>query len=219
MKGKGQNMPRLETILLFMATALVLNLTPGPSILFILSRCLAEGRPAAIVSVFGLAAASVIHALAAAFGLSALFAHSPSAFNFIKYCGAAYLIYLGVSGFMRGGIAGALMRVHERGRRSLMKSFYQGFLTDLLNPKLLLFFFSFLPQFVEPARGAPWKQMLILGLLFQVTSIPTNLAAAFAGGTLARWIARRPVWARLQSWCSSAILVGLGIRLAFSDRR
>src|SRR5215467_5933439 len=103
--------------------------------------------------------------------------------------------------------------------RDVVEHFYQGFLTDLLNPKLLLFFFSFLPQFVEPTRAPPWEQMLILGLLFQVTNIPTNLAAAFAGGTLARWIARRPMWARFQSWCSSAILAGPGIRLAFSDRR
>ena len=92
-------------------------------------------------------------------------------------------------------------------------------MTDLLNPKLLLFFFSFLPQFVDPARGEPSMQMLILGLLFQVTGLPTNLAVALAGGSLAGLIARHPLWARAQRWCSGAVLIGLGVRLALSDQR
>jgi threonine/homoserine/homoserine lactone efflux protein len=96
--------------------------------------------------------------------------------------------------------------------------YWQGMLTDLLNPKLLLFFFSFLPQFIDPTRGEPWMQMLFLGLLFQVTGIPTNLAVAFAGGSLVRRLARRPTWARIQNWCASILLIGLGIRLALSDR-
>jgi threonine/homoserine/homoserine lactone efflux protein len=210
--------PNIHTIMLFMATALALNLTPGPSILFILSRCLGEGRTAAIVSVFGLATASIIHAFAAAFGLCALFAYSPLAFDIIKYCGAAYLVYLGISGFLKGGLAGAIA-IASRRCPSLVRSYYQGLFTDLLNPKILLFFFSFLPQFVDVNRGEPWEQMLALGLLFQVTNIPTNLAVAFAGGTLAGWIARRPTWARIQNWCASTLLIGLGIRLAFTERR
>ena len=212
-------MPSLQTVVLFMASALALNLTPGPAILFILSRCLGQERTAAIVSVFGLATASVIHAVAAAFGLSAVFAYSPIAFEVLKYCGAAYLVYLGVSGFISGGLAGAVMNVGREARHSLLRSYRQGFLTDLLNPKLLLFFFSFLPQFVDPDRGEPWMQMLVLGLLFQVTGIPTNLAVAFAGSSIARWIARRPIWARIQNWCASAVLIGLSVRLAFSERR
>jgi threonine/homoserine/homoserine lactone efflux protein len=211
-------MPSVETIALFMGTALALNLTLGPAILFILSRCLGEGRAAAIVSVFGLATASIIHALTAAFGLSAMLSYSPAAFSIIKYCGAAYLVYLGISGLMKGGIAGAIAGIGERYRTSLVKIYWQGFLTDLLNPKLLLFFFSFLPQFVDPMRGAPWEQMLVLGLLFQVTGVPTNLAVAFAGGSIARWSARRLTWARIQNWCASVLLIGLGFRLAFERR-
>ncbi len=206
-------------MVLFMATALALNLTPGPAILFILSRCLGAGRTAAVVSVLGLAGASVVHAVAAALGLAALFAYSPLAFDIIKYCGAAYLIYLGVSGFLKGGLGGLIAGVESGARPSLLTIYWQGFLTDLLNPKLLLFFFSFLPQFVDPERGSPSVQMLVLGLLFQVTGVPTNMAVALAGGIVARVIARRPIWARIQNWCASAILVGLGVRLALSDRR
>jgi threonine/homoserine/homoserine lactone efflux protein len=211
--------PSLQTIALFMGSALALNLTPGPAILFILSRCLGQGRAAAVISVLGLATASVIQAAAAAFGLSALLVYSPLAFGIVKYCGAAYLVYLGIAGCVSGGLAGAARRVETGRRLSLWTFYWQGLLTDLLNPKLLLFFFSFLPQFVEPARGAPSTQMLILGLLFQVTAVPTNLAIALAGGSLARLIARHPFWARAQRWCSGMVLIGLGVRLALSERR
>jgi threonine/homoserine/homoserine lactone efflux protein len=212
-------MPGPQTIALFMVSALALNLTPGPAILFILSRSFGQGRAAAVASVFGLATASVIQAVAAASGLSALFVYSPLAFAIVKYCGAAYLVYLGISGFLAGGLAGIASRVETGRRRSLARAYCQGLLTDLLNPKLLLFFFSFLPQFVDPARGEPSQQMLVLGLLFQVTGVPTNLAVALAGGSLATLIARHPFWASVQRWCSSAVLIGLGVRLALSDRR
>ena len=187
--------------------------------MFILSRCFAEGRVAAVVSVFGLATASVIHAVAAAFGLSALFLYWPLAFAAVKYCGAAYLVYLGIAGFLSGGIAGIAGRSAPGHRSSLASAYWQGLLTDLLNPKLLLFFFSFLPQFVDPARGEPSIQMLILGLLFQATGLPTNLAVALAGGSLAGLIARHPLWACAQRRCSSALLIGLGVHLALSERR
>ena len=198
---------------------MALNLTPGPAILFILSRCLGQGRSAAVVSVFGLATASVMQAVAAAFGLSALFVYLPLAFAVVKYCGAAYLIYLGIAGLLSGGMTGIAGRVAPGAPPSLANAYWQGLLTDLLNPKLLLFFFSFLPQFVDPARGEPSLQVLVLGLLFQVTGVPTNLAVAFAGGSLAALIAHHTFWAAVQRWCSSAVLIGLGVRLALSDRR
>ena len=212
-------MPSPQTIAVFMISALALNLSPGPAILFVLSRSFGQGRAAAVVSVFGLATASVVQAVAAALGLSALFAYSPLAFAIVKYCGTAYLVYLGIAGFLSGGLAGIAGRAEAGSRPSLASAYWQGLLTDLLNPKLVLFFFSFLPQFVDPARGEPSHQMLVLGLLFQVTGVPTNLAVALGGATLAVLIARHPFWAAVQRWCSSAVLIGLGIRLALSDRR
>jgi threonine/homoserine/homoserine lactone efflux protein len=95
----------------------------------------------------------------------------------------------------------------------------QGIVTDLLNPKVALFFVAFLPQFVNPSLGSPAGQILFFGLLFNVTGVPVNLLVAFAGGSLASLLARRPLWARAQTWCSSAVLVGLGLRLALSERR
>jgi threonine/homoserine/homoserine lactone efflux protein len=179
---RGSRRAEPQTIALFMASALALNLTPGPAILFILSRSFGQGRAAAVVSVFGLGTASVIQAVTAAFGLSALFVYSPLAFAIVKYCGAAYLFYLGVIGFLSEGLAGIAGPAETDRRRLLANAYWQGLLTDLLNPKLLLLFFSFLPQFVDPARGEPSLQMLVLGLLFQVTGVPTNLAVALGGG-------------------------------------
>ena len=211
--------PRADTIILFMLSALALNLSPGPSILYILSRCMGQGRRAGIVSVLGLATAAVLQAFAAAFGLSALFVYSPLAFAIVKYCGAAYLIYLGLRGLFAGGVVGAAAAVASGPQRSLRAVYWQGVLTDLLNPKLLLFFFSFLPQFVDPGRGDPGRQVLFFGLLFQVTALPVNLLVALAGGSLANLLARSPFWARAQTWFSSAVLIGLGLRLALAERR
>src|SRR5215472_6418240 len=123
-------MPSWQTVAVFMISALALNLTPGPAILFILSRCLGQGRSAAVVSVFGLATASVVHAVAAAFGLSAVFVYSPLAFAVVKYCGAAYLIYLGIAGFRSGGVAGIAGRVAPGAPPSLATAYWQGLLTD-----------------------------------------------------------------------------------------
>jgi threonine/homoserine/homoserine lactone efflux protein len=212
-------MPSLQTIAVFMISALALNVTPGPAILFLLSRCMREGRSAAVVSAFGLATASVIQAIAAALGLSALFVYSPFAFAVIKYCGAAYLVYLGVRGLLSRGIAGLVVPTTSTYRSSLIAVYWQGLLTDLLNPKLIVFFFSFLPQFVDPTRGDPRTQMLMLGLLFQVTGLPTNVAVAFVGGSLAQLLSRNPFWSRVQQWCASSVLIGLGVRLALSERR
>ena len=211
--------PSLSTILLFMLTALALNFTPGPSILYILSRVLGQGRQAGIVSALGLATAAVVQALTGAAGLSSLLLYSPLAFAVVQYCGAAYLIYLGVRGLHSGGIAGTAAVVANRQRQSLQAIYWQGVLTDLLNPKLLIFFFSFLPQFVDPAAGAPGAQILFFGLLFQVTALPTNLLVAIIGGALAGLLARRPFWARVQMWLSSAVLIGLGLKLALYGRR
>src|SRR5260370_1161065 len=164
-------MPAHQMIALFMVSAVALNLSPGPSILYILSRCLGQGRKAGIVSVLGLATASVIHAVAAALGLSTLFVYSPLAFSLLKYLGALYLIYLGVRGFFSGGPLGAATAIATGPRPSLWAVFRQGIVTDLLNPKVALFFVAFLPQFVNPSLGSSAGPILVLGLLFNVTRL------------------------------------------------
>ena len=209
-------MPSTHSILLFMLAALALNLSPGPSILYILSRSLGQGREAGIVSVLGLATATLIHAMAAALGLSTLFVYSPVAFAVVKYLGAAYLIYLGIATLRSSS---GLQPARAAVPLALAAIYRQGVVTDLLNPKVALFFIAFLPQFVDPAAGSPALQILFFGLLFHVTGVPVNLMVALAGGRLAALLKRRPSWARMQSWISGTVLIGLGLRLALSEQR
>src|SRR5260221_3389893 len=211
-------MPSNHSIILFMVSALVLNLSPGPSILYILSRSIGQGREAGLVSVLGLGTATLIHAMAAAFGLSTLFVYSPVAFAVVKYLGAAYLIYLGVSVFLSRGTFHAAAAANAT-PPSLGAVYRQGVVTDLLNPKVALFFISFLPQFVDPSASSPALQILFFGLLFHVTGVPVNLVVALAGGRLAILLTRRPHWTRIQRWISGTVLVGLALRLGLSEQR
>ncbi|SRR5713226_4174245 len=211
-------MPSSHSIILFMVSALALNLSPGPSIFYILSRSIEQGREAGLISVLGLATATLIHAMAASLGLSTLFVYSPVAFAVVKYLGAAYLIYLGVSAFRARGRSQPVAAAGAA-RLSLGAVYRQGVVTDLLNPKVALFFISFLPQFVDPSAGSPALQILFFGLLFHVTGVPVNLVVALAGGRFATLLAQRPGWARIQGWISGTVLVGLGLRLALSEQR
>lgn len=209
-------MPSTHSIVLFMVSALALNLSPGPSILYILSRSIGQGREAGLVSVLGLATATLVHAVAMALGLSTLFLYSPLAFAVVKYLGAAYLVYLGIGALLSRG---ALQPATSAAPLSLGAVYRQGVVTDLLNPKVALFFIAFLPQFVDPAAGSPITQILFFGLLFHVTGVPVNFMVALAGGRFATLLARRPGWARVQNWLTGTVLIGLGLRLALSEQR
>jgi threonine/homoserine/homoserine lactone efflux protein len=147
-------------------------------------------------SVFGLATASVIHAVAAAFDLAALFMDWPLAFAVITYCGAGYLIYLGITGFRAGGIIGLAGPGHGIPAPFTRQGVSSGGPHRSLKPQAALFFFSFLLQFVDPAGGSPRLRMLFVGLLFQVTGVPTNLIVALAGGSVAGLLARNPFLGR-----------------------
>ena len=209
-------MPAIETIILFMAAALALNVTPGPSILYVMSRSVGQGRTAGLVSALGLGTGSLIHAGAAALGLSVILAYSPLAYTVVKYLGAGYLVYLGVRILLvRDRQLSTAVLAHV----SLTRVFWQGVVTELLNPKIVLFFMSFLPQFVDPARGSVAGQTLFLGLLFHVTGVPINMLVAVVGGAIASWLSQNPVFARVRNGLAGAVLIGLGVRLALSERR
>lgn len=208
-------MPATETIVLFMAAALALNVTPGPSIAYVMSRSFGQGRTAGLVSAVGLATGSLLHAIGAALGLSALVAYSPMAFAVIKYLGAAYLVYLGV-GLLRQ--RSVLLPDAVPPRLSLSRVYWQGVLTEILNPKIALFFLSFLPQFVDPARGSVAGQTLFFGLLFHVTGVPINMLVAVAGSAIAASFSRNPLLERMRNWLSGTVLIGLGVRLALSQK-
>ncbi len=182
-------MPALSTVALFLLAALVLLITPGPAVLYIVARSMAQGKRAGLASVLGVQLASLTHVTAATLGLSALLATSALAFSVVKYLGAAYLLSLGVRTLLAREDD---HRAADPASRRLSQLLAQGFLVNLLNPKTALFFFAFLPQFVDPARGAVAGQILLLGALFVVLAFCTDGSYALLASTAGQWLKRGP---------------------------
>jgi len=209
-------MPDLPVLGVFVATAVALLLTPGPAILYIVTRSVDQGRVAGLVSVMGICTGTLVHVAAAAIGLSALLVASALAFSTIKYVGAAYLVVLGVQTLLRqsagpGGISFE--------RRTLRRVYTQGVIVNLLNPHTALFFFAFLPQFVNRSRGDIPLQMTTLGLLFVALSAVTDSGWALAAGTAGNWIRKHSRFARSQRYATGGALIGLGAAAAFAGAR
>jgi threonine/homoserine/homoserine lactone efflux protein len=175
--------PSLATLLLFAGSTLVLLAVPGPSVLYVVARTVEQGRAAGLVSVLGLETGALIHVAAAAAGLSALVASSPTAFAALRYGGAAYLLWLGIR-TLRRSRAGAPAR--SLGRASYGRLFRDGVLVDVLNPKTALFFLAFLPGFVHDGHGPVALQVVVLGLVFVALAALTDGAYAVA----AAWVSR-----------------------------
>ena len=203
-------MPALHTLLVFGAASLVFLIVPGPSVIYIVSRSLAEGRTAGVVSALGIQAGGLLHVLAATVGLSALLASSAEGFTVVKYAGAAYLVYIGIRRILDPDTDAE----QAGGRPERSRLFWQGVVVNALNPKTALFFLAFLPQFVDPDRGAVAPQVLVLGCCFIVLAMLSDSTYALVAGTLRGRLgrSRRVRLARL-SGCS---YVGLGVLAAFS---
>lgn len=206
-------MPALSTILLFLLASLGLLLIPGPSVLYITARSAAQGRRAGLASVGGVELASLTHAVAAAVGLSALLLASALAFSVVKYLGAAYLIYLGVRTLLARDMENVALAPAPR---RLSRLFTQGFLVNLLNPKTALWFYAFLPQFVDPARGAVPGQVLLFGILFVLLASCTDSCYALIGATLGRLLASKARVRRGQRYVTGGIYIALGVSAALT---
>jgi len=202
--------PEVHTFVIFAAASAAFLAVPGPSVIYIVSRSLAEGRTAGIVSALGIQTGGLIHVTAATIGVSALLASSAAAFSVVKYAGAAYLIYLGIRRLLEGEEPERAQGDRRAGRKRL---FWQGVLVNSLNPKTALFFLAFLPQFVDPERGAVAPQVLALGVLFLVLATLSDSTYALVAGSVRGWLGeRRRALARI-SGCS---YVGLGVLAALS---
>lgn len=206
-------MPALSTVALFLLAALGLLLIPGPSVLYVLTRSAAQGKRAGLASVGGIETAALTHAIAAAFGLSALLLTSALAFSVVKYLGAAYLIYLGIR---------TLLARHESSEpaisapRSFSRLFGRGYLVNLLNPKTALFFYAFLPQFVDPARGAVTEQILVFGVLFVLLAFCTDSLYALLGSTVGRFLTRSVRFRQVQRYVTGSVYIVLGVTAAIT---
>jgi threonine/homoserine/homoserine lactone efflux protein len=207
-------MPEKAAFLTFLFAAFMLNIAPGPDMLYVIGRSLGQGRKAGIVSALGIFVGCWAHILAAAFGIAALLRSSPVAFNLVRYAGAAYLVYLGIKMLVqRGSLAARQLKPD-----SLAAIFRQGVITNVLNPKVALFFLAFLPQFIDARRGSVVWQILLLGLIFNLGGTLVNLGVAYAGGTLGELLRRNARFARLQQWFTGLVFIGLGARLAWQRR-
>jgi len=207
----------IEKLLLFAATCLVMVLTPGPNMIYLVSRSISQGPRAGVVSLFGVVCAFLVHMTAAAAGLTALFMAVPLAYDVLKLAGAAYLLYLAwqaVKPGARSPLEPVLLPPDSRA-----KLFRMGFLTCLLNPKAAVLYLSILPQFVDPHRGSVFAQSVLLGCLQIAISFTFNLLIALSAAGIASWFARKPVWMAAQRYFMGTVLGGLALRMALEPRR
>jgi threonine/homoserine/homoserine lactone efflux protein len=202
-----------HSLLLFISAALILLVIPGPAVFYILGRSIGQGRSAGLASALGIAVGSLVHTVAAAVGLSALLMSSAIAFSAVKYLGAAYLIYLGIQKF-RQSDSTALSP--DAPPVKLSRIFAQGIVVNVLNPKSALFFFAFLPQFVDPARGHVATQILFLGVLFALLGVTSDSLWALAAGTVSNWLRGNTRAMRTQRYVSGTMLISLGVATAFA---
>jgi len=206
-------MPAGPTLEVFLLVAFAVSIFPGPAVLYITARSVAQGRRAGLVSMMGVELASLTHVVAATLGLSALVMTSALLFSVVKDLGAAYLILLGVRTLLANeddrAAAGPIPRRFSR-------LFAQGFVVNLLNPKVALFFFAFLPQFVDPARGAVAGQILLLGTLYVALVTCTDSLYALLGGTVGRWLGRHARFRQNQRYVTGSVYIGLGLTAALA---
>jgi threonine/homoserine/homoserine lactone efflux protein len=205
--------PDPSTLAVFSAAALLLLVIPGPAVLYIVAQSVSRGRVAGLVSMLGIQVGGLVHVVAAAAGLSALVVHSAVAFSAVKYAGAAYLVFLGVRRLLGRDEEAQAGIPRERRLRAL---FANGIVVNVFNPKTALFFFAFLPQFVDVSRGDVAFQIVVLGLVFIGLAVISDGMYALAAGSAAGWLKARRGFARSQRLVTGTVLVGLGLATAFS---
>jgi len=209
-------MIELSRLYLFMGAALALLLIPGPAVLYITARSANQGRMAGLVSVLAIETANFLQVVAAALGLSAILLSSALAFDIVKYLGAAYLIYLGIRKLLASEDR---LEGEEVKRESLSQIYWQGFAINILNPKTALFFFAFLPQFVDPAKGNVTTQTLLLGAIFVGMAIITDSLFALIASSLAERLTGNTKFQKGQRYFAGLVYIGLGITTALTGSR
>lgn len=207
----------LNDWLLFAGAALLMVLTPGPNMMYLLSRSICQGRKAGVISLFGVIAGFLVHLFAAAVGMTALFLAIPLAYEVLKWAGAAYLLYLAWQAVKPG--ARSAFEVCQLAADGPSRLFLMGFLTNVLNPKIAVFYLSIFPQFISPEHGSVFLQSILLGLTQISVSFTVNLILALSAGSLAAWFGCNPRWLAVQRYVMGCVLTGLAVRLVAEQRR
>ena len=210
-------MPTSMSLAAFALMALAMVITPGPNMIYLLSRSILQGRTAGLISLLGVILGFLVYMLGAALGLTGVLLAVPLAYDAIRWLGAAYLLWLAWTA-IRPGARSVLEPRRDLPHDGAQRLFMMGFLTNLLNPKIAVLYLSLLPQFVEPDRGPILGQFLILGLTQITISFSINLTIVFLAGTVASWLAARPSWLVVQRGLMGTVLAGLALRLALERR-
>ena len=205
-----------STLFAFALIALGMALTPGPNMIYLISRSLCQGKTAGMVSLGGTALGFVFYMLCAAFGITALLMTIPVAYDVLKIAGALYLIYLGWKAIRSPH---SPFEIASQQSYSTSKLFLMGFLTNLLNPKIAVMYLSLLPQFISPEHASVLTQSMVLGFVQIIVSVSVNAVIAIAAGSIAVFLSRRPSWLVVQRWLMGMVLTGLAIRMLTEARR
>ncbi|TMG81255.1 MAG: LysE family translocator [Betaproteobacteria bacterium] len=206
-----------QSLALFALASVLLVLTPGPNLLYLVSRALCQGRSAGVVSLSGTSLGFVFHVVAAALGLSAIFLTVPLLYDAMRYLGAAYLLWLAWEALKPGGKGVFAPRALPPDPPARL--FRIGLLTSILNPKVAMFYLALFPQFIDPQRGSVLVQSLVLGLLQIAISVVGDLCFVLAASAITGALARRPLWAAAQRWVLGVVLAAIAVRLAFDSRK
>lgn len=209
-------MPEPSTLALFALSALALVAIPGPNLIYIVTRSIDQGRRAGFASALGVESATLVHVAAAAAGLSAALASSATAFSVIKYAGAAYLLYLGVRTLVARG---APSHGDTRPPAPAGRVAAEGFVVNLLNPKVALFFLAFLPQFVDPDTGAAWAQVLVLGGVLVLIGLTIDLVYAVAADSIGAWVRGSARLERRRRYATGGVYIALAAVALTGSRR
>ncbi|UXY16047.1 LysE family translocator [Chitiniphilus purpureus] len=207
----------LHELLLFAGAALLMVLAPGPNMIYLVSRSACQGRRAGVVSLAGVVTGFLVHMLAAALGLTALFLAVPFAYEALKWAGAGYLAYLAWQAVKPGAVSPLALR--ELPWDPPGKLFLMGFLTNVLNPKIAVFYLSIFPQFVSPRHGSLFAQSLQLGATQIVVSFTVNLCIVLSAARFAAWLARSPGWLAAQRYVMGSVLAGMAVQLLSEQRK
>ncbi len=210
-------MPHFPALLGFALVSLGMVLTPGPNMIYLISRSITQGRLAGLISLGGVALGFVFYMLCAAFGITALLFAVPYAYDGLRLAGAAYLLLLAWQALKRNGRSP--FQVRELAVDGPRKLFAMGFVTNLLNPKIAMLYLALLPQFIDPAQGSVLTQSIVFGLIQIVISVSVNAMIALAAGSISRFLGTRPTWLLVQRWLMGTVLAGLALRMAFEAKR
>ncbi|MFB5148196.1 LysE family translocator [Burkholderia orbicola] len=210
-------MPALPTLFAFGLVSLGMVLTPGPNMIYLVSRSICQGRRAGLISLGGVALGFVFYMVCAAVGITALVMTVPYAYDALRFVGALYLAYLAWQALKPGGRSA--FQVRQLPHDSRVRLFTMGFVTNLANPKIAVMYLSLLPQFIVPGHGSVLAQSLVLGCVQIAVSVSVNALIACAAGSIAGFLARRPLWAAVQRWLMGTVLAGLAVRIALESQR